>query len=194
VKTVFLALACFALALTATAADAPAPAAPPAPAAAPPAGSATVPNGTLPGTAPATRPETYFLRGLKPVGLSQQAAGNGIRQLLQFKNEQGSQNIVYEEIPAQPPVKEISLLAPFLASGVHTCSIDLECKARAFCANECRSLYYEVTNSPAEPSMVDKSNCLIRAFSCVIGNAPAAAATPPPAPGAAPPAPPAKTP
>lgn len=133
----------------------------------------------------------YNLRNLRPVGLSGQSYGERRRELLQFTNEQGKQSILYEELSSQPTVKEITRLAPFLASSRHTCSIDLECKAKAFCTDNCRSLYYELSNSPADPALADKSNCVLRAFSCLtetqaqraVANQPEPAVAPAPAKG-----------
>ena len=133
----------------------------------------------------------YNLRNLRPVGLSGQNYGERRRELLQFTNEQGKQNLLYEELTSQPSVKEITRLAPFLASSRHTCSIDLECKAKAFCTDNCRSLYYELSNSPADPALADKSNCVLRAFSCLteaqaqraVANQPEPAVAPAPAKG-----------
>lgn len=154
-----------------------------------------------PGTQPAAATQAavtpgvkYNLRNLKPVGLSEQYQGTRNRELLQFTNEQGKQNILYEEATTVPTLKEINRLAPFMASSVHTCSIDLECKAKAFCTDNCRSLFYEVTNNPADASLADKSNCVLRAFTCLtegqasraVANSPAAQPGANPAPGAAP--------
>lgn len=144
----------------------------------------------------------YNLRNLKPVGLSEITEGGRSRELLQFKNEQGKQNLLYEEVSNLAALKQINRLAPFMASTVHTCSIDLECREKAFCTDNCRSLFYELTNlpanTPATAANSDKNNCEMRGFTCVIEQdgprAPAASqATAPVAasPAAAPPATPA---
>lgn len=144
----------------------------PAPAAQP-AAPATAQPGTQPATQPAAAQQVpaigvkYNLRNLKPVGLSEQYQGTRNRELLQFTNEQGKQNILYEEATSLPPLKEINRLAPFMASSVHTCSIDLDCKAKAFCTDNCRSLFYEVSNNPTDPALAEKSNCVLRAFTCL---------------------------
>jgi hypothetical protein len=136
--------------------------------------------------APATPGVKYNLRNLKPVGLSEQYQGARNRELLQFTNEQGKQNILYEEATTLPTLKEINRLAPFMASSVHTCSIDLECKTKAFCTDNCRSLFYEVTNNPTDPSLAEKSNCVLRAFTCLTeGQASRAVANTAAQPGAA---------
>lgn len=142
-----------------------------APAAQSPAQSAAQPA-ALPAAQPAAAQPAaatvkYNLRNLKPVGMSGQNNGDRRRELLQFTNEQGKQNILYEEATAHPTLKEIVRLAPFLASATHTCSVDLECKAKAFCTDNCRSLYYELSNNPSDPALADKSNCVLQAFTCL---------------------------
>lgn len=107
--------------------------------------------------------QAYGLRNLRPEGLSQQLVTGARRQLLHFKNELGDHFLLYEENAAAGGVPEIAGLAHFLGNPSYVCSIDLDCRAKAFCTGDCRKLYYEIFNTAAPAG---RNSCTIKAFSC----------------------------
>jgi len=118
---------------------------------------------------------TYELRELKPAGITQySSAGESVvRQYFEFKNEQGSHNIIYEEIAGAAPLRTVTSLREIARAWESSCAIDIECASKAFCTGDCRSMYYEVANAPGDAYAPDRNKCKIQYFSCEKQKAPA---------------------
>jgi hypothetical protein len=131
-------------------------------------------------------PILYELRDLKPAGITQFSAGGEtiLRQYFEFKNEQGSHNIVYEEATGAPPLRAVTSLREISRAWDSSCAIDIECSAKAFCTGDCRMMYYEVANTPGDTLAPDRNKCRIQYFSCEKGAGSAGHAAAPPAAGA----------
>jgi hypothetical protein len=110
--------------------------------------------------------QAYGLRSLRPVGLSSQVTGNDRKQLLHFRNDLGEQYLLYEESASAGGVREVAGLATYMSSTDHVCSIDLECKTKAFCTGDCKKFYYEVFNTSVSGGRAGRNECTIKAFSC----------------------------
>ena len=121
----------------------------------------------------------YVLKSVKPANLSQYKVVErpGFRQFLEFQNESGSHFLIYEEVSALPPMREIAGLRQFLGQWDTECNLELDCKTKAFCTGDCHNMYYEFTNAPGDPQFPERNNCNIDAFSCEKkGTVPVAAA------------------
>jgi hypothetical protein len=142
------------------------------------------------GGQPVSQAVIYELRNLHPHGMTQvQSGGDVLRQYLEFRNEQGSHHVVYEEVSGSP-VRSISALRQQVGSLNSICSMDIECTTKAFCLDGCRNMYYEVSNAAADNLSPERDNCRITFFSCEEAaiQGPAPASLPAAAPAAAPPA------
>lgn len=90
------------------------------------------------------------------------------RHFLRFRNEQGVHTIIYEESPNEAPLKDVGHLLSAMKLG--TCTIELECKTKAFCTGgDCRSMYYEMTNAPLDLKFAPRDRCKLRSYSCSTG-------------------------
>jgi hypothetical protein len=122
---------------------------------------------TLPTTPSGGAPIVYELRDLKPAGITQYSAGDTVvRQYLEFKNEQGSHSIIYEESSSAPPLRTVTGLRELARAWDSSCAIDLECSSKAFCTGDCRMMYYEVANTPGDSFAPDRNKCRVHYFSC----------------------------
>lgn len=149
------------------------------------AGTAKAPaeNEAKPVAPTAPSPLIYELRDLKPAGITQYASGmDTVRQYLQFQNAQGNHHVIYEEVPSLPPARTVVGLRQMASAFDSLCSMDIECSSKAFCTGDCRSMYYETSNAPADPVNPDRSKCKILFFSCEKATTPSVAA-PAPVPG-----------
>lgn len=114
----------------------------------------------------------YELHNLRPKSISQyDAADPGIlRQYLHFENEQGNHTFIYDELGSVTPMREILNLRQIIGSWDSVCSVDLDCTAKAFCTGDCKNMYYELTNAPANPAASEKNRCQIHYLSCEKSN------------------------
>src|SRR3989344_4816299 len=115
---------------------------------------------------------SYDIRDLHPVGYSFHRGDVATRYFFRLQNEQGSHYLVYEEFSAISPVKEMKYVERFSNNPDHVCTLELDCSLKAICVNDCKSLYYETTNAPLDPSMKDRNNCSIRSFGCLAKSIP----------------------
>lgn len=106
----------------------------------------------------------YELRNLKVVGYSMQLNVGSQRHFFQFQNEQGSHYFVVEESPNINSSFELGVIRPLVTQDRMMCKMDIDCKQKAFCTNDCKSLYYEIVSISENAK---KSNCTINAVSCV---------------------------
>ena len=110
----------------------------------------------------------YEIRELTPAGITQYASASDsvLRQYLEFKNGQGTHNIIYEEVTAAPPLRNVAALRELARAWNSTCAIDIECSSKAFCTGECRNMYYETSNAPGDNLSPDRAKCRVTYFSC----------------------------
>lgn len=130
---------------------------------------ATLPaRSDAPPAAPASQAIIYELRDLAPAGITQYSAASDtvLRQYLEFRNGQGTHNIIYEEVSGPGPLRNIAALREIARAWDSTCAIDIECSSKAFCTGECRNMYYETSNSPGDNISPDRNKCKVTYFSC----------------------------
>lgn len=134
-----------------------------------PAPATTQAGSITPGAALAAPAQTitYELRDLKPSGITQFSPSSDIvRHLLEFRNEQGSHHIIYEELASAPPLRTVASLRELASSFGSSCSIDVECTSKAFCTGDCRNMYYETANAAGDTYAPDRNKCRVQYFSC----------------------------
>jgi|GEM_PF-5651544 len=126
--------------------------------------------------APAANPQAivYELRNLKPAGITQYSTSSDsiLRQYFEFKNEQGSHNIIYEELSGNPPLRTVTSLREISRDFESNCAIDIECSTKAFCTGDCKNMYYEVANAPGDTYAPERNKCRVQYFSCEKAGAP----------------------
>ncbi len=110
----------------------------------------------------------YELRDLTPVGITQYSSSSEavLRQYLEFRNSQGTHNVIYEEVSGAPPLRNIGALRELARAWNSNCGIDIECRSKAFCTGECRNMYYETSNAPGDSLTPDRNKCRVTYFSC----------------------------
>lgn len=137
-----------------------------------------------PPAAPASQAIVHEIRELTPAGITQYSSGadSVLRQYLEFRNNQGTHYVIYEEGAGAPPLRNIAAIREMARAADSTCAIDIECSSKAFCTGDCRNMYYETSNLPGDALAPDRNKCKVTYFSCE----PKASATSPQAVSAAP--------
>lgn len=134
---------------------------------------AAVPAAGAP-AAPASTAIVYEIRELTPSGVTQYSNESAIRQYFEFRNGQGTHNIIYEEVAANPPLRNITALRELAKAWDSTCAVDIECSSKAFCTGECRNMYYETSNAAGDALSPDRNKCKVTYISCEPKGQPAA--------------------
>ncbi len=114
-------------------------------------------------TAPSTPTAVYDLKGLKPTSASVHNTAAYRKRHLRFKNDQGSHIFVFEETKYETP-SELFFFQT-MNNWNSICSVELECSAKAFCTEDCRTMYYPVASTPPE-SPLPPSKCRVRNLTC----------------------------
>lgn len=113
-------------------------------------------------------PHVYELKNLRAATSSLYNTAQSQRHFLRFQNEQGTHTVIYDESAASPPLKEIAHL--LVAMKHSTCTLELECKVKAFCTGaDCRNMYYEMTNAPQDLQFAPRDKCRLKSYSCGTG-------------------------
>ena len=110
----------------------------------------------------------YSLQGLKPLGISQYSvpSRSAQREYIHFQNEQGNHYVIYEEAAGAPPVQAIKHFREVMGRWDMVCSLDMDCKAPAFCTGTCKNLYYETSNTPEDLELLDRNHCTLISYRC----------------------------
>jgi hypothetical protein len=117
-------------------------------------------------------PITYELRDLKPAGFTQYTGtGDAVRQYFDFKNDQGTHHVIYEEVAAAAPARTVQGLRQAAVAYDSECSMDIECASKAFCLQDCKQMYYETANAPGDAIAPDRNKCHLVYFTCQQKNA-----------------------
>lgn len=121
-----------------------------------------------PPASPSSQAIIYELRDLVPAGITQYSSASEtvFRQYLEFRNGQGTHNIIYEEVSGPAPLRNIAALREIARAWDSSCAIDIECSSKAFCTGECRNMYYETSNAPGDNISPDRNKCKVTYFSC----------------------------
>lgn len=116
----------------------------------------------------------YSLTGLRPQGISQYAVPerSAQREYLHFTNELGSHRFIYEESSAKPPLAGIAGMRSAMGNSEMVCTADLDCRIQAFCTGRCQNMYYELSNTPEDPTLATRNHCNVLAFKCKKGGGP----------------------
>ncbi len=141
----------------------------PAPAAAQaaPAEKVSAPTPTpAPAPIPALDEVSYELSELRPVSLSAYPTeiSSVRRYYLQFRNNDGSHFLVYEEDSVRPPVESMHEMKNSMQAWKASCSVDVRCKGKALCTGKCSNMYYQISNMGAAGGAADK--CRLVSFTC----------------------------
>lgn len=111
---------------------------------------------------PATKPlptsTVYHFTDLQPMSTSlyPTSTPNVLRYYFQLRNQRGSHFIVYEEDSNTATVKEYQALHDAARIGNPTCTIDLTCSFKPFWTNECKSIYYQISNVASSAGSPDR--------------------------------------
>ena len=121
--------------------------------------------------APATTAKqhiSYELRNLRPQSFSQYYLVGmfSLRQYLKFQNESGSHQFLYEESSVYSALPEIHDMQQAISIADYSCSVDVDCDAKAFCTNGCKDMYYELSNLPSALAVADVNHCRVTYFAC----------------------------
>jgi hypothetical protein len=102
------------------------------------------------------------------MGISQYSAKDraALREYFHFANELGSHRFIYEEAELKPPLQGIAGMRGVMGNSQMLCSVDLECKTKAFCTGRCQNMYYELSNFPDDPALVDRNSCRVLTLKC----------------------------
>jgi hypothetical protein len=110
----------------------------------------------------------YSITGMRPESVSQYSVQGreAQREYLHFQNELGNHRFIYEEASASPPLSGINNLRQVMGNPEMVCQVDLNCKTPAFCSGNCRNMYYEMSNTPGDPSVQNRNHCTVTTFKC----------------------------
>lgn len=123
------------------------------------------------GQEPAHAANQYSIHGLRAEGISQYGVPqrNAQREFIRFKNDFGQHYFIYEESPRSPPLSGVSNLRSVMGNPQMVCEVEVSCQKAAFCTGICRNMYYEMSNTPSDPTLANRNQCTVTAFKCKSG-------------------------